>query len=90
MIDILPELAAQIAAPLEKAEKLVFIDSGGNQDKPRVSEPSGTAIPTPFALQGIDFDKVVSSLMVGSNATLFRDGVAENLANKIVSQHCKE
>lgn len=93
MIDILPEVAAQIAAPLEQTEKLVFIDSGDTLDSPQVSEPSdvasGQVAPSTLTLPDIDVDKIIGSLLGGSNSTPLKNGEAQQLAQAFAKSHSK-
>lgn len=97
LIQTLPEVAAKIAEPLAKTEKLVFI--GGRDDesekKPEVSEASeGEREPAP-ALPPMDFDAVVRHMMTrgdgGHLAALMKDHMSgTNSADKATNTSTSE
>lgn len=64
MIEKLPEIASAIAAPLEKAEKMVFIGSGddGNAEQAKTERSLPNGEPT-AAAGNVDVHRIISAML---------------------------
>lgn len=69
LIDVLPEVAAEIAKPLENAKELVFIGDTSREDKDgqHISNLPGTnnGFDMNEIVEGMDMNRIVGSLLLG-------------------------
>lgn len=91
IIEILPEIARQIAAPLANTEKMVFVSSGGEGGGPAAFTKDFNRIIAELpevvnAITGIDLRKAVQGLASGGTSDAVIQGAAEGVATAMVDR----
>lgn len=90
MIEILPQVASAVAAPLAKTEKMVFIGSGGGGGGPsqftREMEKICAEVPeTVQAITGYDIRSGIASLMSGKGDSIIQ-GISEGTSTAVADR----
>lgn len=83
LIDTLPAIAAEIAAPLANAEKIVFVGGSEEEPKPPQFETNGVIAGEDGTiedeLKGLSMDRVIRASVLGSSEHVSVDGAETGL-----------